>query len=121
MLKLISIKRPFVNKTEHIKNEDYKKIATLMKNAEIDCAQVAKIASKLKRILKSSDAEKMYEILEKAEDLNKEGKEPDPKDVELHNKLHDKLNSKIDPLTSQLYDITEKSIFFQHLLSLDKN
>lgn len=45
-----------------------------MKNAEIDCAQAAKVASKIKRILKSSDAEKMYELLEKFEDLKKKAK-----------------------------------------------
>ncbi|MBO7605790.1 MAG: hypothetical protein J6S61_04945 [Elusimicrobiaceae bacterium] len=115
MPKLISIKRPFVKKTADLKNGKAKDIAEIMKSIESSCTELAKVASKIKRILKSSDVQKLDQLDEKISTLY--GEDTLDEDQLLHlrhlrDKLDDKLDSKMDPLFTQFDDIVNKFKWF---------
>lgn len=111
MPKLISIKRPFAKKTADVTR--LKEIAELMKSAESSCTELAKVASKIKRILKSSDAQKLDQLDKKIKTLKNEGNKPNQKDIELYNKLEQTIDSKTRHLLSHFDYILKKSMFFQ--------
>lgn len=117
MPKLISIKRPFAKKTADVTR--LKEIAELMKSAESSCTELAKVASKIKRILKSSDAQKLDQLDEKISTLYGDDTLDDDQFRfqllhlrHLRDKLDDKLESKIDPLGTQFEDIVNKFKWF---------
>lgn len=112
MSKSILIKRLFARKTKNIKYDELKGVAEFIKNAENNCIELAKVASKIKKIIKSSDAEKLVKLEKKINNLKNKGEKPDLKEVELHNDLDKKFGTKILPLLDQFDNIIINSTFF---------
>lgn len=110
MPKLISIKRPFAKKTKHVKDTATQNIAIGWKNTESELTDLAKIASEIKRIYKSSDFEKYDDLREKYDKKTYTDKEYDE-----FFKIRNKLKPKLAQLKKSFTDLMKNSTFIKFI------
>lgn len=110
MTKLISIKRPFTRKTKDVKDTATQNIAIEWKNTESELTDLAKIASEIKRIYKSSDFEKYDDLRKKYDEKTYTDKEYDE-----FFKIRNKLKPKLAQLKKSFTDLMKNSTFIKFI------